>query len=415
MTAHPLRKPRAAFPKLAAPDETAGREIVPKPPERRSLMRPTLGRARMRLRHVAVMLSFFLCVLLPASALAAYLYIRSADQYASHLAFSVRSEDAQTPIETLLGSTGLSGATTTDTDILYDYLQSQPLVSDIHGQLDLASIWSRPGARWASGDPLFAYGGTTIEDLVEEWGRKVRVSYDSTTSLITVRVLAFDPNDAQLIARAVLRKSGALINDLSALARDDAIVYSKANLEEAQDRLRDARLALRSFRTRTQIIDPTLQTATQSGLISALENQLVQARIDRALLLESGMRDAANRVQQTTQRIQVIETQIDQERAKLGEGAAPTEDVADIVGEYEALQIDLEFAQEAFTAARASFDLAQAEARQKTRYLAAHIEPTLAESARFPQREVILGLTTLLLFIGWAILALTGYALRDRR
>ena len=58
---------------------------------------------------------------------------------------------------------------------------------------------------------------------------------------------------------------------------------------------------------------------------------------------------------------------------------------------------------------------AQADARRQTRYLAAHVRPTLAERAEYPQRGVILWFVALFLFLTWAILVLVAYALRDRR
>ena len=47
--------------------------------------------------------------------------------------------------------------------------------------------------------------------------------------------------------------------------------------------------------------------------------------------------------------------------------------------------------------------------------LATHVQPTLAERAEYPQRLLVLGLSGLFLVLLWAILVLTGYALRDRR
>ena len=89
--------------------------------------------------------------------------------------------------------------------------------------------------------------------------------------------------------------------------------------------------------------------------------------------------------------------------------------VADMVGEYEALAADLEFAQQAYTGARATFDAARNEARRQSRYLTAHVRPTRAEASKFPDRWTILALMTLFLFLFWSVVVLVAYALRDRR
>ncbi len=85
-----------------------------------------------------------------------------------------------------------------------------------------------------------------------------------------------------------------------------------------------------------------------------------------------------------------------------------------MVGDYDRLQTDLEFATESYHAARAAYDAAVAEARRQGRYLAAHVTPTRAESARFPQRETILATVTLFLILSWTTVVLVVYALKDR-
>ena len=58
-----------------------------------------------------------------------------------------------------------------------------------------------------------------------------------------------------------------------------------------------------------------------------------------------------------------------------------------MVGRYEELLVDLEFANTAYTQALAGLAAARAEARRQSRYLAPHIQPTLAESSLYPRRR----------------------------
>jgi len=374
---------------------------------------PTVPMARPRGRHWMALLTFVLMVLAPISVTGWYLWERAVPQYASFVGFSVRTEEKGSAIELLGGVTDLSGSSSSDTDILYEFLQGQELVAAVNAELDLRRLWSKADPKI---DPVFSYHPPgTIEDLVKHWERKVRIYYDSGTGLIDLRVLAFDPDDATAIADEIYRRSSAMINQLSAVAREDAISYAREELTQAEDRLRDARVAIQSFRNRTQIIDPTIQTQTQSGLIGALETQLAEAQIELRLLQETA-RATDPRIKQTELKIDVIQQQIAAERNELGlEGENGNSSVADLVGEYEALAVDLEFAQEAYTAARATYDQARNEARRQSRYLAAHVTPTRAEAAKFPDRTTIMALVSLFLFLFWAVTILVAYSLRDRR
>ena len=113
-------------------------------------------------------------------------------------------------------------------------------------------------------------------------------------------------------------------------------------------------------------------------------------------------------------KIEVIQSRIDQERAKFSVGDGG-QDYATIVSEFERLTVDREFAEQTYTAALTNFDLARAEAQRQSRYLAPYVRPTMAEKSEYPQRFVILGLVALFSLLAWAIITLVFYSLRDRR
>jgi len=377
-------------------------------------VRPPAPKSAPRPRHIAILISFVLMVILPTLLAAWFLWVRAADQYASNLGFSVRREETSSALELLGGITALSGSSSTDTDILYKFLQSQDLVRRIDAQLDLVAIWSHPAA---ADDFVFGYDADgTIEDLLSHWKRMVKIYYDSTSGLIDLRVLSFDPADSRRIAEAIFAESTEMINDLSAIAREDAIRYARDDLESAVERLKSARQVITEYRNRTQIVDPTMDTQGQMGLVNTLQGQLAEAMIELDLLSET-TRSTDPRIESANRRIRVIETRIAAERQKVGIGSEVSngQAFADLVGEYERLVVDREFAEASYTASLAAYDAALAEARRQSRYLAAHIRPTLAERAEYPERFILLALTGLFLFLIWSVLALLAYSLRDRR
>ena len=370
---------------------------------------PVAGEARLRPRHRLVLLSLLVVVLLPLLVSAAYLWIVAKDQYASTVGFSVRREDASAAADILGGLTSLTKSSSSDTDILYEYLRSQKLVADMDAKVDLRGLWSKP-----IGDPVFTLDADgSIEDLVDYWQRMVRTSYDSTTGLIEVRVLAFEPADATRIAQALLDESARMINDLSAAAREDALRYSREDLTIAEDRLRAAREAVTAFRVKNQIVDPTTDFQTQAGLVGTLENQLAEAQIEIDLL--AGVAENDPRLVQAKRRAEVIVARIAAERAKVGADGTGMRDLAALAADYERLIVDREFAEKAYIAALSAYDSTKAESQRISRYLAPHVLPTSAEVSRYPERLSILGLMALFLGLIWSIGTLIVYSLKDRR
>ncbi|MFT5865341.1 MAG: capsular polysaccharide transport system permease protein [Gammaproteobacteria bacterium] len=378
-----------------------------------AILAPPARPARMRGRHWGIIFSFLLFVLVPIGIAGWYLYERAVDQFASTVGFSVRQEEGASGIELLAGLSAVGSSSSTDADILYEFIQSQKLVADIDAQIDLASMWSIAHET----DPFFGYDPDgTIEDLLNHWERKVRIFYDSGTGLIEVRALAFTAQDANAISRAIFDESSAMINALSDIARADSIGYARAELEVAEGRLRDARGAVTDYRNRNQIVDPSADLQNQAGLIGNLQAQLAEALIEVDLLTETTQLGDP-RIEQSQLRVRVIEDRINEERRKMGIGDGTGEGTAfaDLVGEFERLSVEREFAENTYIATLASFDAEQAEARRQTRYLAAHVQPTLAQRAEFPQRLMVLGLIALFIFVIWSIIVLVYYSLKDRR
>lgn len=374
---------------------------------------PPAAPARIRARHQFVLLTFCLFVLLPTAVTAYYLWVRAQDQYASTVGFTVRTEESSSTLSLLGGITGLSGASSSDTDILFEFIQSQKLVATLQDRLDLRAIWSKPENDWYF---RFEPSGS-IEDLVEYWPSMVKIFYDSSTGLIEVQVRAFSAAEATAIAGALVEESSEMINALSAIAREDTIRYARQELEGAVERLKSAREEVTRFRNSNQLVDPTVDLQAQAGLLGNLQSSLAEALIEIDLLQDT-TRAGDPRLIQAQRRVEVIEARIAAERRKLGLGGSEGEEqdaLATIVGEYERLAVEREFAESAYVTTLASYDAALAEARRQSRYLGAYVAPTLAETSRYPERMLLLTLVSLFLFLGWAIGVLIWYALKDRR
>ncbi len=371
--------------------------------------REAAGAARLQRRHVYLTLSFVLWVVTPLVVAAWYLFAIAEDQYASRVGFSVRTEDVSSAVELLGGITELSGSSSSDTDILYEYIRSQQMVRAVSEELPLREIYE------IEGDPVFSLGeDARIEALWKYWQRMVKVFYDSGSGLIEVRVLAFDPQDAQAVAQTVFDESSQMINELSAIARADAMRYAEEELARSEARLLKARQATTEYRNRTGIIDPEADIAGQMGVVNALQQELAGALVERGTILESNPSDP--RLADIERRIRSIRGQIQAERSQVREDSEGGNNAySALIAEFEALRADQEFAEKAYLSARAARDSALAEAQRQSRYLASYVEPTLAETAEFPRRFVLLGLIAGFLFVTWAIGTMIYYSLRDRR
>lgn len=401
-------------PEPQVPDTPASQDQAPQDEAQVTVNTTPAAQSHFRFRHGLLLLSFLVIVVIPTAISGWYLWTRAADQYASNSGFSVRTEESAPSVASFLGGLSLGGTNTPDADIIFEFITSQDLVERVNARLDLAEIWSKADPKI---DPYFSFHAPgTIEDLLSHWRRKVTVSYDSGNGLVEMQVLAFDPQDAQDVATAILEESTKLINQLSASARADAIGYAQGDLDQALEQLKTARRTVTEFRNRNQIVDPELDIQSQASILSSLQTQLADSLIELELLGDT-VRANDPRVVRIERRIRAIEARIAEERRKFGiaGNVSDQEAYANLVGEFESLMIERQFAEESYTAARIAFDTAKAEAARQSRYLAVHVRPTLAQKSQFPERQTLLGFVALFAFLFWAILSLIAYSLRDRR
>lgn len=377
-------------------------------------VRPVVPEATMRGRHWGLLISLVLLVIVPLFLVAAYLWTRAEDQYASTVGFTVRQEETASAgalAGGLAQMLGAGGSTGTNARVLFEYIQSQELVARVHADLDLTAHYARNWPR----DPVYSiWPDATIEELTSFWLRMVRISYDEGSGLIEVEVRAHEPRFAQAIAEKIVAESQAMINQLNETARRDALAWAQADLDQAVARLRAAREALTAFRATTQIVDPAADIQGRMGILTSLQQQLAQALVDMDLLTGADENDPRRR--QMQRRIEVIRDRINQERQSFAaqDVTISDTDYPTLIARFESLAVDQEVAQATYLAAQAALDGARSRAERQTLYLATYIRPTLAQKSEYPDRPVLTGLAGFFLLMLWSVLALVYYSLRDR-
>lgn len=372
---------------------------------------------RYSLRHIILACSFFFVVAVPAAIVSIYMIFFAADQYHSSTSFAVRSIDAGGATDILgMFTQASSGSTVSDSYILMDYILSERVVAAADRRFNLQRVYATRGL-----DYFYGIGSNlAIEDKLEYWRDMVTVSFDHASGIMQVKVKAFDPKQAQMIAEFVVEQSDNLVNGLSLTARNDVLRATQDEVLASEARLGRARVALRDYRDKSQEISPEEEAKLAVQLIAALEQQLTQLNAD-LVTARNQMNESTPRIRLLKTRIGSLEQQLAVERQRLGTGdrrtkskGSSTQDVAGRIAEFEELETEREFAERAYTASLASLEKARIEANNRQRYLALFIEPTLSESAQYPTRFMNALLVTLGLLFAWGIGVMSYYNIRDR-
>lgn len=374
----------------------------------------SVGKVAAKTRHRMIFAGFFLCVLVPSIVFSAYMFFWASDQYHSVTAFAVRSSQT-TPGTEVLGMIMNSGSESVSSNsyIVNDYLQSQAVLEDLKGDIDLEAVFNRNNADW-----LFRMGtDLPIEDQLAYWNNMVDVRYDATSGVIHVEVRSFDREDSVEISKAILNRSEALVNKLSESNRQQSVRYAEQSVAKAEARLKAIRKQMLDYREETQEISPKENAKLAMEMIAGLEEEVIKRETERSTLL-SYLDEDSPRIRILAEQITALKAQIANERKRLGGGGdgalGGRDSISFRIADYSELALEEEFAQALFTTSLAGLEQARKDADSKHLYLATFIQPTLSDSAQYPQRFLYSLTAFLILASFWIVSVLMYYNIRDR-
>jgi len=341
-----------------------------------------------RRRCYGTFISFVVCVILPTLAVAAYFFHYASDEYYAEFRFSVQqgvpvlpgtmpatasapvgpssSAPGATPLQSgspaspLGGSAPSPSVATAQNFMVNDYLISDKAVEDLQNRIDIKALYSRSEINW-----LERFDARRpIEKFASYFHRLFFwADYDQVTGVAIATVKAFTPQDALLIAKTLAALSENLINEMNERADRDAVRYAEEESVRAEKRLDEARAELLEFRTKAGVISPNAGTAPSVLTKEQLEQLQHHAAADR-----NGARA-----------------------------------FADVIGNYEKITFDVQYAQDSLVRARQALDLARANAAVQHFYIEPYVTPQLPESSAYPLRALDTFLAGLALLGIWLL------------
>ena len=366
------------------------------------------GLEKMRQAITSVDRLFLLTVVAPTLLAVLYFGLFASDVYVSESQFVVRSPDkpATGGLGILLKSTGFSNAG----DEVYaaqDYVRSRDALrslnkNDAAGRAygrDEVSIFNRFNPLGLSG---------TFEDLYRFYQGKVGVQYDATSSIATLSVQAFRPEDAYRFNRQLLELAEGLVNRLNTRARNDLVQFAGREVRDAQMSAQNAAVALAAFRNAHGVVNPEEQAKVQLEMVSKLQNELIGARIQLSQLQQMAPENPQIPVLMT--RIRGLAHEVDVQTGRVAGGQRSLSQTA---VQYERLELERQYADRRLAAAMTSLQSSEEEARRKQAYIERIAQPNLPDEAAEPRRLRGIFAVFVLGLVAWGILKLLLAGVRE--
>lgn len=333
-------------------------------------------------------LSFLVVVVLPVLVATGYYFFIASNQYVSEFKFVVRDAmsasmgSKDTSMGDVMAMAGGSRANSLESYMVTEFIKSQKAVEELQARIDIRKLYSRPEIDWFG---RFGEEGPK-EAFTAYWERKVLAQFDMLTGIGTARVRAYRPEDAHLIASTVLSMSEELINNVATRPQRNAVRSAEAELKKAESRLAALSARLSQFRNTELMIDPASNVVMGNAqLAQALRLQLAQYQTELAALKQQNLDQNApmsrvlqSKIKATRDQLATVEGEV---AARGGANA-----LSKVMGEYEQIDLERQFAQESVKAAMKTLDEARSSAVFQHMYVTPFVSPSMPQSSTFPNR-----------------------------
>jgi capsular polysaccharide transport system permease protein len=353
---------------------------------------------------------FVFVVAIPTILSTLYYAFIAHDVYVSESQFVVRNMQTQlsSGFGSFLQSTGLMASGGGDVHSVQAFIQSRDALRTLEDRFHLKQSYGSPEI-----DRISRFNGLGWDDSFENLLRYyqrfvVATDLDTTSSILTLSVRAFDADEAHQINEALLAMSEAFVNSLNERARRDLVKFAAADVEEAERAMKAAVSSLSNFRDTKSLYDPAKQSEIQLEQVGALQQDLITTR-KQLSDLRAFARDNPQ-LPVLENRIKTLQAEMDAQMAKVAGGRASLSSKSP---EYETIMLDRDFAAKRLDIALSALEQARANAMSQQLYIERVEEPGRPDVAIEPRRVRNVAATFLFSMILWGISSLLTTAVRE--
>lgn len=326
-------------------------------------------------------------VILPTLLTAFYLFVIASPQYISEAHFVVRGHSSQSglSLSSLIQSSGSGGgATSENTYVVQDYMQSRDAAQLLIKQNNLYDVFSRPEADFIGRFP-FLLRPRDFEHFYKYYQRHILAEQDSETNISILTVRTFRAADSQRIARALLDAGENLVNEINRRQRENLIRVTRQEMEESQEKLRKINVQLGEYRNSISLLDPMRQSTPLLSSISSLRNMLTSTNMQLSQLQQSA--PGSPLIAAYQRQAAILSEQIKQASKQI---TGSDESLVPKITGYEDLIVQRDIQQRVLLSNVASLEAAKAQANQQMIYVDEVTEPNAPDWPEYPRNTLVL-------------------------
>ncbi|WP_439097837.1 capsule biosynthesis protein [Campylobacter devanensis] len=306
----------------------------------------------------------------------------AADRYVSNVSLSVKSTDGGSPISLsgIESLVGVASSSTEDIKLLQEYIKSFDMLQKLDEKINLRSLYEKQKI-----DLFFRiYSSTSKESYLKYYRDRIHILFDDTTGLLNVAVEGFSPEDARNISAAILEECERFINEISHNIAREQLRFAQGELESAKQKYKDAKNELLAFQNEYGVFDPQSLAKTKAGFITEIELQISKKETELNTM-RSYLNDNAPEIVALKAELRAHKEQLEKEKSKVASNASQDK-LNDVVAQFEALYLNLSFAEDVYKTAITAVETTRIEIGRKAKQVVVIQSPYVPDSAAYPKK-----------------------------
>jgi len=347
-------------------------------------------------------------VVLPLLVLIIYYLFIASDKYVSEAKVTIK-QTGQPQTSFNIPLFGI-GTPTSKEDAMYlkEYILSYDMLDYLDKKLNLKKMYQSKDIDFISR----LSSDVSHEEFLKYYQKHiVKISYDDMSSILTIQVFAFKPEEAKKIAEAILEQCERYINGISHKIAREQMNFIEQELAYANQKMQNAKNILLKFQNTYKILDPTQEAQASASLIAQLEIQLAGKEAELRNLL-TYLNEDSFQVQALKNQINALKEQIEKEKSKMVGGDSK---LNKILAQYLDLKFNVDFSTDVYKATLSAFETTRVDASRKLKNLVIISSPNLPDEALYPKKAYNITFATIILLLLYGITKLVIEVIKERR
>ncbi|TLD88090.1 capsule biosynthesis protein [Helicobacter sp. MIT 05-5294] len=339
-----------------------------------------------------------------------YYLLIAADRYVSSITISVRSINNDiAPVSGLASLIGVNTGSREDVQFLKQYIHSLDMLHILDKEIQLKKLYESQKK-----DPFFMlFPNSSQESFLKFYQDRVQIALDETSGLLQVNVEGFSPQDAKMIAEAILKESERFVNEISQSAAREQMIFAEQELLKAKTRLQTAKNELLSFQSRYGVFDPLKQAEAKANLTTGIESKISEKET-QLTTMRTYLNDNAPQIVMLNSEINALKKQLSKETSKIV-ASSNSKRLNDLAAKFQDLTIEAQFAQDTYTVALTSIETTRIESSRKIKHLVIIQNASEPQSPEYPKRLYNIVTIFVIMSMVYGIIKLIAMIIEEHR